>query len=178
MPTTTLAVLAEAAKKIARTPLAKKAAVDLTEAAANRIRELLQARHKVRELMQPCVDAYSSCMISCLTWCLLLRDCQEFIKLGVKKRGCSGLSYTLNYSGEPASLHIHETFPLKCFGAGQLPCSGVHALTGAVSSATAADTKGKFDELVEEHGVRLLIDPAALMHVLGTKMDYIDEPLK
>jgi iron-sulfur cluster assembly protein len=53
----------------------------------------------------------------------------------------------------------------------------VHVLTGAVSSA-AADTKGKFDELVEEHGVRLLIDPAALMHVLGTKMDYIDEPLK
>eukprot|EP00882_Tetradesmus_deserticola_P008506 GHRQ01008969.1.p1 GENE.GHRQ01008969.1~~GHRQ01008969.1.p1 ORF type:complete len:132 (+),score=26.33 GHRQ01008969.1:732-1127(+) len=108
MPTTTLAVLAEAAKKIARSPVAKKAAVDLTAAAANRIRELLQARHK------------------------------EYIKLGVKKRGCSGLSYTLNYS----------------------------------------DTKGKFDELVEEHGVRLLIDPAALMHVLGTKMDYIDEPLK
>eukprot|EP00882_Tetradesmus_deserticola_P008247 GHRQ01008692.1.p1 GENE.GHRQ01008692.1~~GHRQ01008692.1.p1 ORF type:complete len:132 (+),score=29.25 GHRQ01008692.1:122-517(+) len=108
MPTTTLAVLAEAAKKIARSPVAKKAAVDLTAAAANRIRELLQARHK------------------------------EYIKLGVKKRGCSGLSYTLNYS----------------------------------------DSKGKFDELVEEHGVRLLIDPAALMHVLGTKMDYVDEPLK
>eukprot|EP00882_Tetradesmus_deserticola_P022221 GHRQ01024115.1.p1 GENE.GHRQ01024115.1~~GHRQ01024115.1.p1 ORF type:complete len:137 (+),score=27.54 GHRQ01024115.1:732-1142(+) len=113
MPTTTLAVLAEAAKKIARSPVAKKAAVDLTAAAANRIRELLQARHK-------------------------RRVAQEYIKLGVKKRGCSGLSYTLNYS----------------------------------------DTKGKFDELVEEHGVRLLIDPAALMHVLGTKMDYIDEPLK
>ncbi|KAF6251464.1 iron-sulfur cluster assembly protein IscA [Scenedesmus sp. NREL 46B-D3] len=108
MPTFTLAVLAEAAKKVARSPVAKKAAVDLTAAAANRIRELLQARHK------------------------------EYIKLGVKKRGCSGLSYTLNYS----------------------------------------DSKGKFDELVEEHGVRLLIDPAALMHVLGTKMDYVDEPLK
>jgi Fe-S cluster assembly iron-binding protein IscA len=58
------------------------------------------------------------------------------------------------------------------------PATGLHALTGAVSASAGADTKGKFDELVEEHGVRLLIDPAALMHVLGTKMDYIDEPLK
>lgn len=45
-------------------------------------------------------------------------------------------------------------------------------------AAAAADEKGKFDELVEQEGVRLLIDPAAMMHVLGTKMDYIDEPLK
>jgi Fe-S cluster assembly iron-binding protein IscA len=63
--------------------------------------------------------------------------------------------------------------------AGVLRSAGSHALTGAVyASAASADTKGRFDELVEEHGVRLLIDPAALMHVLGTKMDYIDEPLK
>jgi iron-sulfur cluster assembly protein len=103
-----LAVFAAAAAKALRTPVAKKAAVELTAAAATRIRELLNARHK------------------------------EYIKLGVKTRGCSGLSYTLNYS----------------------------------------DQKGKFDELIEEHGVRLLIDPSALMHVLGTTMDYIDEPLK
>jgi hypothetical protein len=56
MPTTTLAVLAEAAKKVARTPAAKKSAVELTTAAANRIRELLQARHKVREASKPYVD--------------------------------------------------------------------------------------------------------------------------
>jgi Fe-S cluster assembly iron-binding protein IscA len=41
-----------------------------------------------------------------------------------------------------------------------------------------ADQKGKFDELVEDHGVRVLIDPAALMHVLGTKMDFVQDELK
>ncbi len=41
-----------------------------------------------------------------------------------------------------------------------------------------ADTKGKFDELVEEKGVRILIEPAALMHVLGTKMDFVEDQLR
>ena len=41
-----------------------------------------------------------------------------------------------------------------------------------------SDEKGKFDELVEEKGVKVLIDPKALMHVIGTKMDYVDDPLK
>lgn len=50
--------------------------------------------------------------------------------------------------------------------------------TWSLPLPASADQKGKFDELIEEHGVRLLIDPAALMHVLGTTMDYIDEPLK
>lgn len=43
-----LAVFAAAAAKALRTPVAKKAAVELTAAAATRIRELLNARHKVR----------------------------------------------------------------------------------------------------------------------------------
>lgn len=42
----------------------------------------------------------------------------------------------------------------------------------------ATDDKGKFDEVVEDKGVKVLIDPRALMHVVGTKMDYVEERLK
>ncbi|TYJ16895.1 hypothetical protein E1A91_A09G013700v1 [Gossypium mustelinum] len=40
-----------------------------------------------------------------------------------------------------------------------------------------ADEKGKFDELVKDKGVKILIDPKALMHVIGTKMDFVDDKL-
>jgi iron-sulfur cluster assembly accessory protein len=42
----------------------------------------------------------------------------------------------------------------------------------------AADTQGKFDEIVEEKGVKVLIDPRALMHIIGTKMDFVEDRLK
>ncbi|KAJ8537658.1 hypothetical protein K7X08_014198 [Anisodus acutangulus] len=41
-----------------------------------------------------------------------------------------------------------------------------------------ADEKGKFDELIEEKGVKILIDPKALMHMIGTKMDFVDDKLR
>lgn len=60
------------------------------------------------------------------------------IKIGVRTRGCSGLSYTLEY----------------------------------------ADEVSKFDEVVEDKGIRVLIDPKAVMFVIGTEMDYAEEKFK
>lgn len=40
------------------------------------------------------------------------------------------------------------------------------------------DEKGKFDEVVEEKGVKIVVEPKALMHVIGTKMDFVDDKLR
>jgi iron-sulfur cluster assembly accessory protein len=102
-------ILALAAKQsVKAAPRIRKAPISLTESAVRRVKDLLSKRN------------------------------QEYLRLGVKRRGCNGLAYTLNYS----------------------------------------DSKGKFDEVVEEQGVRVLIDPGALMHVVGTKMDFVEDSLK
>jgi iron-sulfur cluster assembly protein len=40
-----------------------------------------------------------------------------------------------------------------------------------------AETQSKFDEVVEDKGVRVLIDPMAIMYLVGTEMDYKTEKL-
>ena len=88
------------------TPRVRKAALEITEAAAKRIRTLL-SQHTPPALG---------------------------VRVGLKQRGCNGMAYTLNY----------------------------------------AETKNKFDEEVSERGVTVFIDPRALMHIIGTRMDYVD----
>ncbi|RJF87504.1 iron-sulfur cluster assembly accessory protein [Oleomonas cavernae] len=41
-----------------------------------------------------------------------------------------------------------------------------------------ADEKGKYDEVVEDKGVTVLIDPKAVMFLIGTKMDFETDKLK
>ncbi|HWD60318.1 MAG TPA: iron-sulfur cluster assembly accessory protein [Stellaceae bacterium] len=90
--------------------LARPPALLVTDAAAVRIQALLDKRGK------PSIG----------------------VRVGVRSRGCSGLSYTLEY----------------------------------------ADEKGRFDEIVEDKGVTVLVDPKAVMFILGTEMDYVEEQLE
>jgi iron-sulfur cluster assembly protein len=90
--------------------MALKQAMTVTDHAAQRIQALLAKRGK------PSVG----------------------IRIGVRARGCSGLTYTLEY----------------------------------------ADEKGKFDEIVQDKGVTILIDPKATMFIIGTEMDFVDDKLQ
>jgi len=41
-----------------------------------------------------------------------------------------------------------------------------------------ADEKRQFDEIVEFPGVNVIIDPKAIMYLIGTEMDYVDGDFK
>jgi iron-sulfur cluster assembly protein len=78
--------------------------VTLTDAAAERVREIMSAADK------PLAG----------------------VRVGVKNGGCAGMSYTMEMAEEAAP----------------------------------------FDEIVEDKGVRVLIDPKAILFLLGTQMDF------
>ncbi|EER15072.1 iron-sulfur cluster assembly protein, putative [Perkinsus marinus ATCC 50983] len=59
------------------------------------------------------------------------------LRVGVGKKGCENMSYTMNYARDI----------------------------------------GKLDEVVETEGVKVVVDPNALMYLIGTEMDYVDNDL-
>src|SRR5207244_8675407 len=85
--------------------LARKQALAVTDAAAQRIQALLARRGK------PSVG----------------------VRVGVRSRGWSGLNYKIEY----------------------------------------AEERGRYDEVGEDKGVTILVDPKAVMSILGTEMDDV-----
>jgi len=102
---------ARARETVVKAAPTRRQAMEVTPSASRRIKELLRARNK------------------------------EYLKIGVKTRGCNGMTYTMNYAEE--------------------------------------GERKKFDELVEtEDGVKIIVEPNALMSIIGTKMDYVSDRLR
>ena len=82
----------------------------LTDAAANRVRELMEKRET------PALG----------------------LRVGIRTGGCSGMAYTMEFAAEKAPL----------------------------------------DEMVEDKGVTVLIDSQALMYLIGSEMDYVEDKMQ
>jgi iron-sulfur cluster assembly protein len=50
--------------------------------------------------------------------------------------------------------------------------------SGFTYNVEYADSRGQFDEIIEVENIRILIDPKAIMYLLGTEMDYVEGDFK
>src|SRR6266550_206767 len=55
---------------------------------------------------------------------------------------------------------------------------GSRRCSGLTYTIEYADERGRYDEVVEDKGVTILVDPKAVMFILGTEMDYVEEKLQ
>ena len=51
---------------------------------------------------------------------------------------------------------------------------GCNGLSYVLDYATEV---AKFEDVVKDHGVSVLIEPKAFMHIVGTKMDFVEDEL-
>ena len=50
--------------------------------------------------------------------------------------------------------------------------------SGMAYTMEFATEPGQYDEIVEDKGVTVLIDPKAIMYLIGTEMDFVSEKLQ
>ena len=91
---------------------------------------MVRARPKVLTLTDAAADRVKA---------IMARSDKPFagLRVGVKKGGCAGMEYTMEYAAE-VSPH---------------------------------------DEVVEDKGVRILVEPSAILYLLGTEMDFKTDKL-
>ena len=77
---------------------------------------------------------------------------------------------------DAAAAQVRELMSEK--GAGFLRVGVKNAgCAGMEYTMSWTDTVGKFDETVEQDGARVIIDPQAVLYLLGTEMDYKTDKL-
>ena len=80
---------------------------------------------------------------------------------------------------ESAAVRVRELLSVR-----DLPASGVRiglrtkGCTGLSYTLEYADSHNGFDEVIEGHGVTVFVDPKAVMFLLGTTMDFVEEDLE
>ncbi|ODV78114.1 uncharacterized protein CANTADRAFT_27045 [Suhomyces tanzawaensis NRRL Y-17324] len=110
------------------TPEPKASEVQSTQSAKPKKRRTLRPRKALITLTPNAVEHLRG---------LLNQPQPKLIRIGVQNRGCSGLTYNLEY----------------------------------------VDAPGKFDELIEQDDVKVLIDSKALFSIVGSEMDWLDDKL-
>lgn len=117
-----------AEKSVAAKPPVETAAETPTSTPVKRVKRRLRPRRALITLAPNAITHLKA---------LLNQPEPKMIRIGVKNRGCSGLTYNLEYISEPK----------------------------------------KFDEIVEQDGVKVVIDSKALFSIVGSEMDWLDDKI-